>query len=192
MWRVRPHSRSHERAEVPKVRSRDLRKTVIASAVLAGVWLTLGVLGIVAAVMLGDGHSYSYEWGRVPGSIGRDGVCIPLDAIAFTWTSVSVGFTVTPVSPVEKFRSFLGISYCHWCSYIAKTGVLHGMAGFAVEWPVLVLVFLTPSVATLIWRRCHRCKQDGVCRKCRYDLTGNVSGTCPECGTHIGETRPKE
>ena len=25
----------------------------------------------------------------------------------------------------------------------------------------------------------------GCCRKCRYDLTGNVSGVCPECGTQI-------
>ena len=23
------------------------------------------------------------------------------------------------------------------------------------------------------------------CRKCGYDLTGNTSGTCPECGTKI-------
>lgn len=28
----------------------------------------------------------------------------------------------------------------------------------------------------------------GVCRKCLYNLTGNVSGICPECGTLIGET----
>lgn len=25
----------------------------------------------------------------------------------------------------------------------------------------------------------------GFCRVCRYDLTGNVSGRCPECGTTI-------
>ncbi|UCC29745.1 MAG: hypothetical protein JSU86_16260 [Phycisphaerales bacterium] len=25
----------------------------------------------------------------------------------------------------------------------------------------------------------------GYCRKCGYDLTGNVSGVCPECGTEI-------
>jgi len=25
----------------------------------------------------------------------------------------------------------------------------------------------------------------GFCRTCRYDLTGNVSGVCPECGTKI-------
>lgn len=29
-------------------------------------------------------------------------------------------------------------------------------------------------------RRLHRV---GVCRKCGYDLTGNMSGRCPECGT---------
>ena len=35
----------------------------------------------------------------------------------------------------------------------------------------------------------------GHCRTCGYDLTGNVSGVCPECGTAIarsGESKPKE
>ena len=26
---------------------------------------------------------------------------------------------------------------------------------------------------------------EGHCRTCRYDLTGNVSGVCPECGTPV-------
>jgi len=30
----------------------------------------------------------------------------------------------------------------------------------------------------------------GFCRKCRYNLTGNVSGRCPECGTDIDEPAP--
>lgn len=28
-----------------------------------------------------------------------------------------------------------------------------------------------------------RAELPGVCRGCGYDLTGNASGTCPECGT---------
>jgi hypothetical protein len=34
------------------------------------------------------------------------------------------------------------------------------------------------------WRARERNKR-GRCRKCLYDLTGNVSGICPECGTPI-------
>jgi hypothetical protein len=26
---------------------------------------------------------------------------------------------------------------------------------------------------------------DGICAKCGYNLTGNVSGICPECGSRI-------
>lgn len=31
----------------------------------------------------------------------------------------------------------------------------------------------------------------GTCKRCGYDLTGNVSGRCPECGTPVGATVPK-
>jgi len=31
-----------------------------------------------------------------------------------------------------------------------------------------------------------RCAELGLCPKCTYDLTGNVSGVCPECGRPVG------
>ena len=34
------------------------------------------------------------------------------------------------------------------------------------------------------WRRWRR-KKKGLCWNCGYDLTGNVSGVCPECGTKV-------
>jgi len=43
------------------------------------------------------------------------------------------------------------------------------------------IIFLCGPVKK--WRRRRR----GRCVKCAYDLTGNVSGVCPECGTKIGE-----
>jgi hypothetical protein len=36
------------------------------------------------------------------------------------------------------------------------------------------------------WRHGRR----GCCRKCGYDLTGNVSGVCPECGRAVAAQRP--
>lgn len=33
-------------------------------------------------------------------------------------------------------------------------------------------------------RLCRR-RQHNHCRRCNYDLTGNISGTCPECGKPV-------
>ena len=52
------------------------------------------------------------------------------------------------------------------------------------RWFPLWPLFLLPAVATVVlyWRDRLR---PGLCRNCRYDLTGNVSGVCPECGEAI-------
>ena len=31
----------------------------------------------------------------------------------------------------------------------------------------------------------HRQRKKGLCLKCGYNLTGNVSGVCPECGEKV-------
>ena len=42
---------------------------------------------------------------------------------------------------------------------------------------------LAPLIPTaLAWQRLRR-PLPGHCQKCRYDLTGNVTGKCSECGT---------
>jgi hypothetical protein len=51
------------------------------------------------------------------------------------------------------------------------------------------LVVLGVFLFTLVklcreWRR----KPPGLCEKCGYDLTGNVSGVCPECGRSVAES----
>ena len=56
--------------------------------------------------------------------------------------------------------------------------------------PVLPAVAAPTAIAAFLWyrwdrphelRRQRRAK--GLCVHCGYDLTGNVSGVCPECGT---------
>ncbi len=43
-----------------------------------------------------------------------------------------------------------------------------------------LLIALLPTL--WLWRLERRQPRVGCCRKCNYDLTGNVFGRCPECG----------
>jgi len=54
-------------------------------------------------------------------------------------------------------------------------------------WLPLLLFSIYPLVAVLRGpgrRRRHR-REQGLCLECGYDLTGNESGVCPECGDTI-------
>src|SRR5262245_33607746 len=49
----------------------------------------------------------------------------------------------------------------------------------------LPFVLIAIPTALLSWLDRRRVVT-GKCRKCAYDLTGNTSGVCPECGTPTG------
>ena len=48
-----------------------------------------------------------------------------------------------------------------------------------------VAPFVIIGLMLVLWWWEKRQIAPGHCRKCRYNLTGNVSGTCPECGTPV-------
>lgn len=54
-------------------------------------------------------------------------------------------------------------------------------------WALMLLYFAYPFYRMVRVKTCRsRCQNDhGSCRSCGYDLTGNVSGKCPECGKRI-------
>ena len=56
--------------------------------------------------------------------------------------------------------------------------------------PVLPADAAPTAIAVFLWYRWdrphelrRRRRAMGLCVQCGYDLTGNVSGVCPECGT---------
>lgn len=65
------------------------------------------------------------------------------------------------------------------------------MIGGFLGTSVVLMVFVGPVigvlVAALLIRKIDRDQAypPGTCRSCGYDLTGNVSGRCPECGQEI-------
>ncbi len=75
-----------------------------------------------------------------------------------------------------------------WFDYNERV-ILHP-AGFAFDvsmafFAVLPLVFLSYVRYSGVTRR----MDDGLCGYCAYNLTGNVSGICPECGSSIGAAK---
>ena len=60
------------------------------------------------------------------------------------------------------------------------------------KWPILLIVGLYTGLnCFVIFSNCRRVGE-GVCLSCGYNLTGNTTGHCPECGHTIaaGEADP--
>jgi hypothetical protein len=53
-------------------------------------------------------------------------------------------------------------------------------------WVPLVLCVGIIAARLIVWNRQRR-KPAGSCQHCGYDLTGNVSGICPECGKAVAD-----
>jgi hypothetical protein len=49
-------------------------------------------------------------------------------------------------------------------------------------WPIAVATAILPLRS---YARRRRALRAGLCATCNYNLTGNVSGVCPECGTIV-------
>jgi hypothetical protein len=62
--------------------------------------------------------------------------------------------------------------------------------GFATNMPYAIAVAFAATMPSLRWfarQRRLRAEREGGCVHCHYNLTGNVSGVCPECGSAIAK-----
>jgi hypothetical protein len=97
--------------------------------------------------------------------------------IAISTTYRMVGFPL----PIGFFHFENG----GWCAYevLGIPVVLH-VVGNVLIWS---LVFALPLSLLFGFFRPRR-QPTGKCRNCGYDLTGNLSGRCPECGLEVPAT----
>jgi hypothetical protein len=58
------------------------------------------------------------------------------------------------------------------------------IGSYYLEVPLWLVVSGASAAASVMWLF-RRIVPSGHCNQCGYDLTGNVSGTCPECGLQI-------
>ena len=71
-----------------------------------------------------------------------------------------------------------------WSNTFRQTGF--GYWAIVPMWEPLLLFGIYPAIAFIRGPlRRHRRRKKGLCLKCGYNLTGNESGICPECGEQI-------
>lgn len=95
-----------------------------------------------------------------------------------------VAWRATDPRPIEFLGFTFGTGRVVITDSARRVGCVFYRAGAPV-WP-----FFLPLATWALWRTyCvalrRRRKKEGLCFNCTYNLTGNVSGICPECGTAI-------
>lgn len=93
------------------------------------------------------------------------------------WKSLRVGL---PYNTGWTCHGFRGLT-THWTPKSLYSEHLAGIGRIEITlWMPTVLI--GAACYLLVWRRKRRV---GYCTKCNYDLTGNVTGICPECGKSV-------
>ncbi len=118
------------------------------------------------------------RWGVV---VGRYGPTPPDAVVQWKLRRPSPGL-ISPASDTLMRR--LGFGFA---SYVGPSS-LRGWMVWAPHWPFAMLFGVAPAARWRARRRRllteHR-RTHGLCLGCGYNLTGNTSGNCPECGLNV-------
>lgn len=83
-------------------------------------------------------------------------------------------------------RSGFGLDYTTDSSnYVSPSRLVSFWRIVVPCWFVLFAFLVVSAWSVVRWKRRRRKRLAGGCRRCGYNLTGNVSGVCPECGEKI-------
>ena len=162
-------------------------------------------VGLAASIVLVVAWLVSLQWGvayhaRTWGlGIDRGEIAFAIDGVgrAFT-TSIEMGRALGRRGVQSQWNSAVGRweSVPCWELYepaahswnVAASIGPRGVTVFVAFWIPLALVGVPTA---FLWYRDRR-PPPGRCQQCGYDLTGNVSGVCPECGATIERSSSRE
>ncbi len=143
-----------------------IRKVII-------VLLTLGAVGTVVAFILSTKFVFGYS--STPFTVG------------LAHGALNIGYSVVVdmgdsfIEPKDPLFSGVPLNWLPFIIHTERFCILR-----IPLWMMFILMAAYPTLAFIRGPvRRHRRRKRGLCVKCAYNLTGNVSGTCPECGTKV-------
>ncbi len=137
-------------------------------------------IGIVVTTMLSTQRRLCYTWGTVERFYTLDLNC---GAVVFHRNRSTTTQHLFVIGRGWELYSLSETPGFNWKYQSFTLEVAWGSATITVV-PLWILLLLAAIPTVVLWLRDRR-YPPGHCRKCGYDLTGNVSGICPECGTAI-------
>jgi hypothetical protein len=162
------------------------RKLFIFAAAVPLVLCLATVVLWVRSCWVGDLlYWYTVDENGVPAIYGFDSVTTPLGSrVAYVYIQTS-----PPLRPSFTLGHSIHVLLGH--SALGR-GTLprfaYGDFPLIPHWSIALMFVVLPAAWLLQWAKARRLPKAGQCRTCRYDLTGNISGVCPECGTPISQT----
>jgi hypothetical protein len=109
-------------------------------------------------------------------------VTLRCGAVEHLWRPPAVRDYIAPLCEFQSLKSEWKRDRCDHFRWGC------GRRDYEGVWWTIVPLWIPLCVAlastSWLWLR-KRHHKEGCCRNCGYDLTGNLSGRCPECGTLV-------
>jgi hypothetical protein len=127
---------------------------------------------------------YWFNYGRHVGNFACGGGCVTV-----VWNVRPQLFGASRLLPMWLVHRRTSSDIWVWWPFLDA----RFLGGYLIRLPVWMPLAVFGPLTALLWYRDRRRPMPGHCRKCDYDLRGNVSGICPECGLKIAapEASPK-
>ncbi len=145
--------------------------------------------GLVVSILVAVAWAVSLRWGLIhtrqtrPAVIAKTGTTLASGRVM----SLRCGCVIYYADfPLDRRRGWWTIRFRESPKW---RPVMQGVLIILPLWIPFLIVALPTG---LLWWYDRRRTPPGHCQKCGYNLTGNVSGVCPECGTAVQkeERRP--
>ncbi len=145
-------------------------------------WITLGAAGLSAGLLVLNVWVFWIAGVDVlNGFVVLGDGCVSFTRSAEHFRTLQ-GVAVSASEYVANLAKWVPLEAGPVAEWRLVPAVLRDGARLTVTVPLWIPVVVLGLAALVFWRY-DRAPAPGHCQKCGYDLTGNVSGTCPECGT---------